>query len=782
MTWSCRRQRLTPSAYDDCVTHAHATVLLPKIRRRKSKLHGFGVFALEPINKNKRIIDYAGELITNKQSESREDRYLRKGCIWVFRVNRDWSRDANVDGNVARFINHSCKPNCWVEVVDKTIWIRAARNIERGRRADLRLQHRRRQDDPVPVSSRVQDQAVRSVAARPADRGACSPALVVGGAGAIGPAAGRSPARPIFVRSLAQSRRPPRDRDPTLLDTPILPGSVMKAVTLVAALESQVIEPDTARMCRRTVTVDGRRYVCSHPDLKRPLTPAEALAHSCNDFFVSLAPRLPATALNDVRARLGLPPVARQREPRRRAWSGSTARASRRARCSTSSRGWPAWTATARSRSPTQRGVCCWRACAARPTTVPRQALGVREASSLGQDRHGADAGRSLDGPRGRARARRQARRAALSSWRPARRGSTPRRSRRICCRRSSGPPATGAAAGQTRRKPGLRTPPDGAGRRLRRLTPVGSQRLDRSGRPRSISRSTSPASSPAKGEPSAAMRAQQALAITARTFALANLQRHRREDYDLCDTTHCQVMRASTAATRRAAEATAGRVLVHQGQPASVFYSAWCGGHSELASESGRRRRLRRRRRNETRPVASEPPWASELRVDEIERALRAAGHRGDRLRDLRVLERNDVESRGAAARRRIHAARDFRPRLSHGGRPRRGMAAHEEHGVRRSPHQRRVPVHAAGALVMASGSASSARDNARGGGTSADEILRFYFPTLRIGSIPASPTLRLHGRHQIRRPHSRRRPPRVDVLRRTAGGRGISARASCS
>ena len=56
---------------------------LPRIRRKKSKLHGFGVFALEPINKNKRIIDYAGELISNKQSVNREDRYLRKGCIWV---------------------------------------------------------------------------------------------------------------------------------------------------------------------------------------------------------------------------------------------------------------------------------------------------------------------------------------------------------------------------------------------------------------------------------------------------------------------------------------------------------------------------------------------------------------------------------------------------------------------------------------------------------------------------------------------------------------------------
>jgi len=108
--------------------------VLPKIQRKKSKLHGFGVFAKEPINKNKRIIDYAGELVSNKVSEKREDRYLKKGCIWVFRVNRNWSRDAAVGGNIARFINHSCTPNCWIEVdaKTKTIWIRAAKAIKPG--------------------------------------------------------------------------------------------------------------------------------------------------------------------------------------------------------------------------------------------------------------------------------------------------------------------------------------------------------------------------------------------------------------------------------------------------------------------------------------------------------------------------------------------------------------------------------------------------------------------------------------------------------------------------
>ena len=105
---------------------------LPRIVRRRSRLHGYGVFAAELIPKNKRIIDYAGELVLNTESVEREVRYLEEGCIWVFRVNRRWSRDAAVNGNIARFINHSCRPNCWWEVVDTTIWIRASRTIQPG--------------------------------------------------------------------------------------------------------------------------------------------------------------------------------------------------------------------------------------------------------------------------------------------------------------------------------------------------------------------------------------------------------------------------------------------------------------------------------------------------------------------------------------------------------------------------------------------------------------------------------------------------------------------------
>jgi uncharacterized protein len=108
------------------------TKRLPKIVRRRSRVHGDGVFAAEPIAKNTRIVDYAGELIRNADSAAREERYLADGCIWVFRVNRAWSRDAAVGGNIARFINHSCTPNCWWEIVGTTIWIRASRLIAAG--------------------------------------------------------------------------------------------------------------------------------------------------------------------------------------------------------------------------------------------------------------------------------------------------------------------------------------------------------------------------------------------------------------------------------------------------------------------------------------------------------------------------------------------------------------------------------------------------------------------------------------------------------------------------
>jgi SET domain-containing protein len=102
------------------------------IRRKRSKIAGWGVYATTTIPKNKRIIDYAGERITHQESLKREEKYLKGGAIWCFTLNRRWVIDAGVGGNIARFINHSCKPNCYVEIKNGTIWIRAARTIKPG--------------------------------------------------------------------------------------------------------------------------------------------------------------------------------------------------------------------------------------------------------------------------------------------------------------------------------------------------------------------------------------------------------------------------------------------------------------------------------------------------------------------------------------------------------------------------------------------------------------------------------------------------------------------------
>ena len=102
------------------------------IVRRRSRIHGWGVYATRTINKNTRIIDYAGEKISNQESLKRERRYIRNGHIWCFKLTNRTVIDAGVGGNVARFVNHSCRPNCYIDIKKGIIWIRAARMIRRG--------------------------------------------------------------------------------------------------------------------------------------------------------------------------------------------------------------------------------------------------------------------------------------------------------------------------------------------------------------------------------------------------------------------------------------------------------------------------------------------------------------------------------------------------------------------------------------------------------------------------------------------------------------------------
>jgi SET domain-containing protein len=103
-----------------------------KLTRRRSKISGWGVFAAAPIPKGARIVEYKGELVSQREGRRREARDLPRKRIWVFDVNTRWARDAAVGGNIARYINHACRPNCESEIFGREIWISAIKPIKKG--------------------------------------------------------------------------------------------------------------------------------------------------------------------------------------------------------------------------------------------------------------------------------------------------------------------------------------------------------------------------------------------------------------------------------------------------------------------------------------------------------------------------------------------------------------------------------------------------------------------------------------------------------------------------
>jgi uncharacterized protein len=86
---------------------------------------GLGLFAIEPILPHKRIIEYIGPLISNKEVEDKVGKYF-------FGVNTKWSIDGSARSNLARYINHSCRPNAEAFISGRRIWIWSRRSIKAG--------------------------------------------------------------------------------------------------------------------------------------------------------------------------------------------------------------------------------------------------------------------------------------------------------------------------------------------------------------------------------------------------------------------------------------------------------------------------------------------------------------------------------------------------------------------------------------------------------------------------------------------------------------------------
>ncbi|HLD87435.1 MAG TPA: SET domain-containing protein-lysine N-methyltransferase [Candidatus Nanoarchaeia archaeon] len=103
---------------------------LPRIRVSTSGIHGTGVYAVDPIGKGERIIEYVGEKVTSEEGTRRSK--LHPQLTYIFILSDQYDIDGSVGGNESQYINHSCDPNADTDVVDGHIWIIALKDIAAG--------------------------------------------------------------------------------------------------------------------------------------------------------------------------------------------------------------------------------------------------------------------------------------------------------------------------------------------------------------------------------------------------------------------------------------------------------------------------------------------------------------------------------------------------------------------------------------------------------------------------------------------------------------------------
>ena len=119
------------------------------IEVRRSNVHGLGVFAARRIPKGTRIIEYVGERVSHDEADRRyEEKDADDSHTFLFIVDSKTVIDAGVDGNDARFFNHSCDPNCESTVAKRRVYIEAIRDIEPGAELTYDYQIQREDDDP----------------------------------------------------------------------------------------------------------------------------------------------------------------------------------------------------------------------------------------------------------------------------------------------------------------------------------------------------------------------------------------------------------------------------------------------------------------------------------------------------------------------------------------------------------------------------------------------------------------------------------------------------------
>jgi SpoIID/LytB domain protein len=587
---------------------------------------------------------------------------------------------------------------------------------------------------------------------------AASVALAFAQAAAPAPGAAASRAVPraavpaYLVIDLQTGRRLAIRRE-NVLRTAVPPGSIAKIATLMAALDARVVTPGATFVCGRRTAVEGETVTCSHPSLGRPLTLAEAVAHSCNSAFASIASRLRREDFDRALGALGLPPS----DP----------------------------TVPVAIAGLGLRGV----------RATPAQLLNalVRAVLPLPPSAPAPGAGRAMDesrrvlleGLRGSADYGTAAVIAAHGVTAFAKTGTAPMPGGRymglvvaiapadhptvgvvVVAPGAAGMDAAGVAADRlqealARPAPQKAEPVVEVQLRIGRTKPSGRYEVETIGLEEYVARVVA-----AEAGPGAGPEAREALAVVARTYALANRDRHRGEGFDLCDLTHCQAVGRATSASRRSAEATRGQVLRYGANVASVYYTASCGGQSERPGQVWKGAAdmpyLPSHSEDECRAASR---WTSEIAAAGLVRALRVAGMKGQEIRNLWV------RSRSATGRAARIAVTGFEPaeidgeafRLAVGRTLGWHLLKSTDFNVTRTASGYRFDGHGAGHGVglCVMGATRQARAGAK-----AEAILAAYFPGTSLGAI-ALPEPRVDV--TVPAGAERERTVVVDLVRRT-------------
>lgn len=108
------------------------------MKHSKSPIHGYGLFAICDIEENQLIIEYTGELIKRSTADMRERLYENEKITgsYMFGIDEELVVDATKRGNLARFINHCCQPNCYAKIegtgIESRIFIYSRFEIKKG--------------------------------------------------------------------------------------------------------------------------------------------------------------------------------------------------------------------------------------------------------------------------------------------------------------------------------------------------------------------------------------------------------------------------------------------------------------------------------------------------------------------------------------------------------------------------------------------------------------------------------------------------------------------------